>query len=123
MGRELAEGKLHTVERQAALAKTFAEDLRKAFAEAEDHLHTLDAENEDLQAQLFALRRQQQDRFGRPDRGFQGDGCLVTKSADLAPRCRLICFPSPKQSFTQTAGDGPSWLYVCSVDDGFTVQM
>ncbi len=33
MGRELAEGKLHAVERQAALAKTFADDLRKAFAE------------------------------------------------------------------------------------------
>ena len=37
-------------------------------------MHTLDAENEDLQAQLFALRRQQQDRFQRPDRGFQGVG-------------------------------------------------
>ena len=74
MGRELAEGKLHAVERQAALAKTFADDLRKAFAAVEEHAHALDAENEELQAQLFALSRQQQqqDRFGRPDRGFQG---------------------------------------------------
>ena len=43
MGRELAEGKLHAVERQAALAKAFAEQLRKAFTELED------AENEELQ--------------------------------------------------------------------------
>ena len=81
MGRELAEGKLHAVERQAALAKTFAEDLRKAFAEVEDHVHALDAENEDLQAQLFALRRQQQDRgFMRPDRGFQGEPVALAET-------------------------------------------
>ena len=72
MGRELAEGKLHAVERQAALAKTFADDLRVAFAAVEDHAHALDAENEELQAQLFALSRTQHERFGRPDRGFQG---------------------------------------------------
>lgn len=49
MGRELAEGKVHATERQAALAKGFAEDLRTAFTELEDHVHSLDAENEELQ--------------------------------------------------------------------------
>ena len=49
MGRELAEGKVHAMERQAALAKDFARDLRQAFVELEDHSHSLDAENEELQ--------------------------------------------------------------------------
>lgn len=49
MGRELAEGKVHELERGAALAKGFADDLRRAYASLEDHTHTLDRENEDLQ--------------------------------------------------------------------------
>lgn len=49
MGRELAEGKVHAIERQAALAKAFAEDTRKVLEELEDHVHSLDAENEELQ--------------------------------------------------------------------------
>jgi len=48
-------------------------------------VHTLDAENEDLQAQLFALRRQQQDRFQRPVRGFQGE--VVLCAATSCCRC------------------------------------
>ena len=49
MGRELAEGKVHAIERQAALAKAFAEETRGLLQEGEDHLHSLDAENEELQ--------------------------------------------------------------------------
>lgn len=51
MGRELAEGRVHELERGAALAKGFADDLRRAYASLEDHTHTLDRENEDLQVQ------------------------------------------------------------------------
>ena len=56
MGRELAEGKVATLERGAALAKTFGDDLRRAYAELEGHASALDRENEDLQvAVVFML--------------------------------------------------------------------
>lgn len=56
MGRELAEGKVHELERGAALAKGFADDLRRAYASLEDHASSLDRENEDLQVGTFFER-------------------------------------------------------------------
>ena len=55
MGGELAEGKLHAMERQAALAKAAAEDSRRLLSEGEDHLHSLDAENEELQVTSYGF--------------------------------------------------------------------
>lgn len=55
MGRELAEGKVHGLEQQVALAKGFVEDLRTRYLELEDHTHTLDAEAEDLARQVLSL--------------------------------------------------------------------
>jgi hypothetical protein len=52
MGKELAEGKVHALERQIALAKTFAEDVGAKYVELEDHLHALDQENEGLHQQV-----------------------------------------------------------------------
>lgn len=52
MGRELGEGKVHGLERQLALAKSFAEDMRRAHAELEDHCTTLDEEAEKLQDEV-----------------------------------------------------------------------
>jgi hypothetical protein len=42
MGRELAEGKLHALERQLALSKEFVDDMRRFYAELEDHATVLD---------------------------------------------------------------------------------
>ena len=50
MGRELAEGKVHALERAAALAKGFGDDMRRQYAALETHAHALDRENEELQA-------------------------------------------------------------------------
>ena len=36
----------------ACLASGFADDLRRAYTALEDHSHTLDRENEDLQASV-----------------------------------------------------------------------
>lgn len=52
MGKELAEGKVHTLERQVVLSKTFVEDMRGRYLELEDHAHSLDIENEDLHQQV-----------------------------------------------------------------------
>lgn len=52
MGKELAEGKVHSLERQIALSKTYAEDIRARYVELEDHLHALDMENESLHQQV-----------------------------------------------------------------------
>ena len=52
MGKELAEGKLHSLERQIALSKAFAEDVQARYVELEDHLHALDMENESLHQQV-----------------------------------------------------------------------
>ena len=52
MGRELGEGKVHGLERQLARAKSFAEDMRRAHAELEDHCTTLDEEAEKLQDEV-----------------------------------------------------------------------
>ena len=54
MGRELAEGKVHGLEQQVALAKGFVEDMRTRYLELEDHTHTLDAEAEDFARQVWA---------------------------------------------------------------------
>jgi len=62
-------------------------------------VHTLDAENEDLQAQLFALRRQQQDRFQRPDRGFQGELIACGMKNIFA-----LCFHMPSGCHSAGAG-------------------
>ena len=40
------------LERQLALAKSFAEDMRRAHAELEDHCTTLDEEAEKLQDEV-----------------------------------------------------------------------
>ncbi|KAK9813270.1 hypothetical protein WJX72_011713 [[Myrmecia] bisecta] len=58
MGRELSEGKVHALERQVALAKGYVEDMRKNYVELEDHCHIMDEEAEELQQQVFALKRQ-----------------------------------------------------------------
>ena len=52
MGKELAEGKLHSLERQTALSRSYAEDVRARYVELEDHLHALDMENESLHQQV-----------------------------------------------------------------------
>ena len=52
MGKELAEGKLHSLERQTALSRSYAEDIRARYVELEDHLHALDMENESLHQQV-----------------------------------------------------------------------
>lgn len=48
MGKELAEGKVHSLERQIALSRAYATDIRARYVELEDHLHALDMENESL---------------------------------------------------------------------------
>jgi len=58
MGRDLAEGHVHALERQLALAKSALEDMRRAYLQLEDITQQLDSEVEDLQAQvpfIFAL--------------------------------------------------------------------
>jgi len=52
MGKEVAEGKVHSLERQVALAKSFAQDVGAKYVELEDHLHALDQENEGLHQQV-----------------------------------------------------------------------
>ena len=52
MGRELAEGKVHSLERQVAILKAYGEDMRARYLELEDHAHALDAESEDLHQQV-----------------------------------------------------------------------
>lgn len=42
MGREMAEGKLHQLERSAALAQEALEEMRKAYTVMEDHANLLD---------------------------------------------------------------------------------
>lgn len=53
MGKELAEGKVHSLERQIALSRTYAADIRARYVELEDHLHALDMENESLHQQVY----------------------------------------------------------------------
>lgn len=52
MGRDLGEGRVHALERQLALARSFAEDMRRAFQELEDHCDLLDEECERLQDEV-----------------------------------------------------------------------
>jgi hypothetical protein len=52
MGRDLAEGHVHALERQLALAKAALEDMRRAYLQLEDVTQQLDNEAEDLQAQV-----------------------------------------------------------------------
>ena len=52
MGKEVAEGKVHSLERQVALAKSFAQEVGAKYVELEDHLHALDQENEGLHQQV-----------------------------------------------------------------------
>lgn len=52
MGRELSEGRVHNLERQLALAKGYAEDLRAALQECEDHATALDEEAEKIQEEV-----------------------------------------------------------------------
>lgn len=55
MGRDLAEGHVHALERQLGLAKAALEDMRRAYLQLEDVTHHLDDEAEDLQAQVGRL--------------------------------------------------------------------
>lgn len=52
MGRELSEGRVHNLERQLALAKGYAEDMRAAFQECEDHATALDEEADKIQEEV-----------------------------------------------------------------------
>ncbi|GMH42464.1 hypothetical protein BSKO_10383 [Bryopsis sp. KO-2023] len=56
MGRELSEGRVHHLETQLALAKNFAEEMRKKCLDMEEHCSALDEEAEDLQQQIFMLK-------------------------------------------------------------------
>lgn len=56
MGRDLAEGHVHALERQLALAKTALEDMRRAYLQLEDVTQQLDGEAEDLQAQVITCK-------------------------------------------------------------------
>jgi pre-mRNA-splicing regulator WTAP len=52
MGREMAEGKMHAIEQQAALARSYAEDMRKLYTELEEHTTALDEEAGALNTQV-----------------------------------------------------------------------
>ncbi|KAK9864827.1 hypothetical protein WJX84_007078 [Apatococcus fuscideae] len=75
MGKELSEGKVHALERQVALAKGYVDDMRKGYNELEDHCAALDEEAEDLQRQVFNLKREvkeleaRESSWGGRDRG------------------------------------------------------
>jgi hypothetical protein len=66
MGRELAEGKVHQLEAQLAIAKDFAAEMRTSCLELEDHCCMLDEEAEELQREVFALRREAAELKGEP---------------------------------------------------------
>ncbi|KAK9821853.1 hypothetical protein WJX74_005427 [Apatococcus lobatus] len=72
MGRELSEGKVHALERQVALAKGYVDDMRKGYNELEDHCAALDEEAEDLQRQVFNLKREVKEMESR-DAGWSRD--------------------------------------------------
>ncbi|MEW5320170.1 MAG: hypothetical protein WDW38_011264 [Sanguina aurantia] len=57
MGMELAEGKLQALSSQLAAAKGYADAMRGNFMELSDHTAVLDEEVEELQREVFALRR------------------------------------------------------------------
>lgn len=57
IGREISEGKIHQLETQLAMAKEYAEDMRRTYLELEDHCTLLDEESEELQKEIFALQR------------------------------------------------------------------
>ncbi|MEW5307025.1 MAG: hypothetical protein WDW36_009446 [Sanguina aurantia] len=57
MGMELAEGKLQALSSQLAAAKGYADAMRGNFMELSDHTAVLDEEVEELQGEVFALRR------------------------------------------------------------------
>ena len=61
MGRELSRGKVHQLEAQLNAARDFAHEVHKNFAELEEHCGILDEENQELQMQTFAFRRQVRD--------------------------------------------------------------
>lgn len=66
MGRELAEGRVHHLETQLALAKNFAEEMRKKCMELKEHCCALDEEAEDLQQQIFVLEAETSRSVGPP---------------------------------------------------------
>ncbi|BDA49124.1 probable pre-mRNA-splicing regulator WTAP [Coccomyxa sp. Obi] len=77
MGRDLAEGHVHALERQLALAKTALEDMRRAYLQLEDVTQQLDGEAEDLQAQVFSLTQElrwheSQENQMRHNKGYGG---------------------------------------------------
>lgn len=76
MGKELSEGKIHQLEVQLALAKDHADEMRRSYLELEDHCSVLDEEAEELQREIFALRKRVSDLEVEagivPDRRFDG---------------------------------------------------
>eukprot|EP00798_Chlamydomonas_sp_ICE-L_P017957 gene17957-24361_t len=74
MGRELAEGKAHMLETQLAMAKDFASEVQAGFLELQDHCKLLDDESEELQHEVFVLRRQIRPREGDMGGGLKPHG-------------------------------------------------
>lgn len=73
MGKDLAEGKVSGLERQLAVAREYAAQLRRQFLELEEHVGALDQEAEQQQGQILMLQRQAQERqIISPSRGMGG---------------------------------------------------
>lgn len=90
MGRDLAEGHVHALERQLALAKTALEDMRRTYLQLEDVTQQLDGEAEDLQAQVGA----------HPERG---PSCLYDIDVwSVMPRNIRLGMPTPVHCTSRT---------------------
>mmetsp|Transcript_23737 Transcript_23737/g.52082 ORF Transcript_23737/g.52082 Transcript_23737/m.52082 type:complete len:347 (+) Transcript_23737:93-1133(+) len=72
MARELAEGKMHELESQLAMAKDSAAEMVANCLELEDHSAMLDEEAEELQRDVFSLRRELLELKGEPMGGQPG---------------------------------------------------
>lgn len=70
MGQQLSEGRVQQADAQLAMARTYAEDLRRGFAELRDHANLLEEENEELAMALFVARRSAAD-YQSPQGGMQ----------------------------------------------------
>lgn len=66
MGKELAEGRFHKLEATLELSKAQVKDLHAVVGELQEHCAALDEENDELQTQVFALRRQMRDLDNQP---------------------------------------------------------
>lgn len=87
MGRELAEGRIHHLETQLALAKNFAEEMRKKCTEMEEHCCALDEEAEDLQQQIFLIEGERPPQGGpSPSHGPPSVPISHRSPRDRSPR-------------------------------------